>query len=173
MSLSVQGWRKLCWRPCRGACDLVERTFKYAWMQAGLSLDNPGQQPGQLGRVGHPCLEAGTVLPTSASPACSCHLELPSHFAVNRRHCVHINTQERARTHCCPASAVILRGWRAEEGPRGDQTAQRRQARAQHRQEVQDVHADSWQAPSLHPTLVASFQCCSVLLLATHFAAIS
>jgi hypothetical protein len=25
----------------------------------------------------------------------------------------------------------------------------------------------------LHPTLVASFQCCSVLLLATHFAAIS
>lgn len=47
--------------PCRGACDIVERAFNYAWMQAGLSLDTPGQQPGQLGRVSHPCLEASTA----------------------------------------------------------------------------------------------------------------
>jgi hypothetical protein len=64
--------------PCRGACDIVERAFNYAWMQAGLSLDTPGQQPGQLGRVSHPCLEASNVLFFgSASPACSCHVGLP------------------------------------------------------------------------------------------------
>ena len=37
--------------PCRGACDIVERAFNYAWMQAGLGLDSPGQQQGQLPRV--------------------------------------------------------------------------------------------------------------------------
>ena len=37
--------------PCRGACDTVERAFNYAWMQAGLGLDSPGQQQGQLPRV--------------------------------------------------------------------------------------------------------------------------
>lgn len=71
------------WWPCRGACDIVERAFNYVWMQAGLSLDTPGQQPGQLGRVSHPCLEASTVLfSVSVSPACSGHLGLPSQHAV-------------------------------------------------------------------------------------------
>ena len=28
-------------RLCRGACDVLERAFNYAWMQAGLSLDVP------------------------------------------------------------------------------------------------------------------------------------
>lgn len=26
---------------CRGACDVLERAFNYAWTQAGLSLDVP------------------------------------------------------------------------------------------------------------------------------------
>lgn len=71
------------WWPCRGACNIVERAFNYAWMQAGLSLDTPGHQPGQLGRVSHPCLEASTVLLIgSASPVCSCHVGLPSQHAL-------------------------------------------------------------------------------------------
>ena len=36
---------------CRGACDIVERAFNYAWMQAGLSLENAAQQPGDMLRV--------------------------------------------------------------------------------------------------------------------------
>ena len=36
---------------CRGACDIVERAFNYAWMQAGFSLENAGQQPGDVLRV--------------------------------------------------------------------------------------------------------------------------
>ena len=41
---------------CRGACDTVERAFNYAWMQAGLGLDSPGQQQGQLPRVWQPIM---------------------------------------------------------------------------------------------------------------------
>lgn len=37
--------------PCRGACGIVERAFNYAWMQAGLSLENAAQQPGDVLRV--------------------------------------------------------------------------------------------------------------------------
>lgn len=36
---------------CRGACDIVERAFNYAWMQAGFSLENAEQQPGNALRV--------------------------------------------------------------------------------------------------------------------------
>ena len=36
---------------CRGACDIVERAFNYAWMQAGLSMEKAGQQLGDSLRV--------------------------------------------------------------------------------------------------------------------------